>query len=84
MGDASYYTGLIFKENDLQDNGMVLCQADNLKIAKSFDTRQPARTAQADVGETFRKCTKPPFHRARFKRSNILPITVIFTAIGPL
>ena len=34
----------------------------NLKMAKGIDLRQPARTAQADVGQYFSQCFKPPFH----------------------
>ena len=41
---------------------MVLEYAEKLDIAKSFELRQPARNAQADVGwNLLAKCIKLPF-----------------------
>ena len=45
---------------------MAVRHEDNLKTAKSFGPRQPARTAQADMGRYFfRKYIKPAFHKAQ-------------------
>ena len=46
-------------------NGPLTCL--KFKDSESFDPCQPARTAQADMEDTFRKCIKPPFQRTWIK-----------------
>ena len=48
MGNASYMTGLVFEEHDLQDNALYICLHHDVILRKNFKTWLTTRHNSAD------------------------------------